>query len=450
MQSATERWDETNWKRRFFTIWTGQAFSLFGSNLVQFALVWWLTSTTGSATVLALATLAAMLPQILLSPIAGAVVDRGSRRLIMMAADSAIALLTLGLVIVFASGSAQIWHVYVIMFARSALGAFHWSAMSASTSLMVPEKHLSRVAGLNQALYGAVNIIAPPAGALMLAVLPMHRVLAIDVVTALMAVLPLAFIGVPQPRRSVEAREAGPTSVAQDMKAGLRYLLGWPGLLIVCAMAAVINFIVNPAFALLPILVTRHFGGQALELGWINSAYGVGVIAGGLALSVWGGFKRRIVTSMFGLAFMGVGTIVIGAAPANAFLIAIAGMALAGIMNPITNGPLFAVLQSTVAPDMQGRVMSLLNAFATAMSPLSLLVAGPLSDAVGVQVWYIVGGISCILLAAVGYLTPAVANLEHGRPGTAAPVAAPVAAASSATPLDGAASGPAQFEPVAK
>lgn len=414
--ASTRRWDEQTWKGRFFTIWAGQAFSLFGSSLAQFALVWWLTSTTGSATVLALSTLAALLPQILLSPIAGAVVDRGNRRLIMMAADGLIALLTLGLVFVFAGGLAQVWHVYAIMFARSALSAFHWPAMSASTSLMAPEKHLSRVAGLNQALYGAVNIIAPPAGALLLAALPIHRVLAIDVVTALMAVLPLVFIRVPQPERSAEAQRAGRAGVAHDMKAGLRYLLGWPGLLMICGMAAVINFIISPAFALLPILVTRHFGGQALELGWINSAYGVGVIVGGLALSLWGGFRRRIATSLFGLAFMGVGTLVIGATPANAFPIAIGGMALAGIMDPITNGPLLATLQSRVAPDMQGRVMSLLNTFATAMSPLSLLVAGPLSDAVGAQVWYIAGGMACIVLAAIGYLTPAVVNLERGRP----------------------------------
>lgn len=417
---STQRWDEQTWKGRFFTIWAGQAFSLFGSSLAQFALVWWLTSTTGSATVLALSTLAALLPQILLSPIAGAVVDRGNRRLIMMAADSLIALLTLGLVFVFAGGLAQVWHVYAIMFARSALSAFHWPAMSASTSLMAPEKRLARVAGLNQALYGAVNIIAPPAGALLLAALPIHLVLAIDVVTALMAVLPLVFIRVPQPERSAEAQQAGRAGVAHDMKAGLRYLLGWPGLLMICGMAAVINFIISPAFALLPILVTRHFGGQALELGWMNSAYGIGVIVGGLALSLWGGFRRRIATSLFGLTFMGVGTLVIGATPAHAFGLAIAGMALAGIMDPITNGPLLATLQSKVAPDMQGRVLSLLNTFATAMAPLSLLVAGPLSDAVGVQVWYIAGGMACIALAAIGYLTPAVAHLEQGRPAASA------------------------------
>ena len=181
------------------------------------------------------------------------------------------------------------------------------------------------------------------------------------------------------------------------------------------AMATLINFLMNPAFSLLPILVTKHFGGQALELGWINSVYGVGVISGGLILSVWGGFKRRVATSMFGLSLMGAGTLLIGFAPANAFGLALAGMLISGLMNPITNGPLFALIQSTVAPDMQGRVMSLIGAATAAASPLSLLVAGPVADAVGVQVWYVVGGLACILVAGVAFLTPAIMSIESHR-----------------------------------
>ena len=152
----------SNWKIPFFAIWAGQAFSLIGSGLVQFALVWWLTSTTGSATVLATGTLVAILPGVVLGPFAGALVDRWNRRIVMMAADGFIALATLGLAVLYALGAMQIWHVYVIMFLRSLGGASHWPAMQASTSLMVPEEHLARVAGLNQTMQGALNIVAPP------------------------------------------------------------------------------------------------------------------------------------------------------------------------------------------------------------------------------------------------------------------------------------------------
>jgi DHA3 family macrolide efflux protein-like MFS transporter len=174
------------WKTRFFTIWSGQAFSLLGSMLVQFALVWWLTSATGSATVLATATLVAMLPQVFLSPFAGALVDRWNRRVVMMMADSTIAVSSLVLAYLFATDQAQIWHVYAIMFIRSAGAAFHWPAMQASTSLMVPQEHLSRVAGFNQMLQGAMSIIAPVLGAVLIVVLPMQGVLLIDVFTAML------------------------------------------------------------------------------------------------------------------------------------------------------------------------------------------------------------------------------------------------------------------------
>ena len=119
-----------NWARRFFTVWTGQAFSLFGSALVQFALIWWLTQESGSATVLAVATVVGMLPMIVLGPFAGALVDRGNRRLIMIFADATIAVFSLLLAYLFATGIVQIWHVYAIMAVRSLGGAFHFPAMS--------------------------------------------------------------------------------------------------------------------------------------------------------------------------------------------------------------------------------------------------------------------------------------------------------------------------------
>ena len=146
------------WAPRFFAIWTGQAFSLLGSMLVQFALVWWLTQTTGSATVLAMATLVAVLPGIVIGPFAGALVDRWNRRLIMIVADSLIALVTLGLIFLYATGRMEVWHVYVAMFLRAALGGFHWPAMQSSTSLMVPKEHLARVAGLNQTMINVTHI----------------------------------------------------------------------------------------------------------------------------------------------------------------------------------------------------------------------------------------------------------------------------------------------------
>jgi DHA3 family macrolide efflux protein-like MFS transporter len=161
--------------RPFLIVWLGQACSLLGSQLVQFALVWWLTKTTGSATTLALASLAALLPQILIGPLAGALVDRWSRRTIMIVADTAIALATLVLAALFWLDVAAVWNIYVLLLIRATGAAFHWPAMQASTTLMVPEKHLARVAGLNQTLAGVAGIFIPPCGALAIEVLPNRR-----------------------------------------------------------------------------------------------------------------------------------------------------------------------------------------------------------------------------------------------------------------------------------
>jgi DHA3 family macrolide efflux protein-like MFS transporter len=144
----------------------------------------------------------------------------------------------------------------------------------------------------------------------------------------------------------------------------------------------------------------------------MDAVYGVGIIAGGLLLSIWGGFKRRVFTSMMGLLMLGLSFAVQGMLPSSLFAVALVCGAVAGLANPITNGPLFAVLQATVAPNMQGRVMSLIGALATAITPLSLLVAGPIADAVGVQAWYLIGGIVCFALGVAGFFIPALANIE--------------------------------------
>jgi len=405
---------QSQWRIPFFSIWTGQQLSLIGSQVAQFALVWWLTQTTGSATMLATATLVALLPQVLLGPFAGALVDRWNRRRVMVVADSLIALVSAWLAYLFWTGAMRPWHVYIIMLARAMGGSFHWPAMTASTSLMVPGEHLTRVAGVNQTTQGARDIVSPPLGALLLSLLPLHVIMAIDVVTAAFGILPLLFVRIPQPERTVTA--GGRPSLWGEVREGLRYMWNWPGLLAMLILATVINFLLNPAFSLLPILITKHFGGQALQLGWMNSAWGIGVVFGGLTLSVRGGFRRRITTTLSGLSGMGLGTLLIGLSPATAFPLALGAIFIAGFMNPITNGPVHALFQTVVAPEMQGRVFTLIGSACAAMSPLGLAIAGPVADALGVQVWFTMGGAVCISMALSSLFLPAIMHLEdnHG------------------------------------
>ena len=179
-----------------------------------------------------------------------------------------------------------------------------------------------------------------------------------------------------------------------------------------------INLLVNPAFALLPLLVKNDFHGNAARLAALESAMGFGMMAGGLTLGVWGGFRRRILTTFAGLIGMGTGVLLIGITPASLFAMAVVAMFVAGFMNPITNGPVHAVLQATVAPDMQGRVFTLVGSIAALMSPIGLMVAGPLSDTIGVRTWFIVGGITTVVMGIACFFIPAAVHIEDGRQAT--------------------------------
>lgn len=412
--SKITRTEKASWKAPFFTIWTGQAFSLLGSQLVGFALVWYLTEITGSATVLATAAMMEMLPKVLIGPLAGALVDRWNRRLVMLAADSLTALATGVMIYLGWAGVLEIWHIYILMMVRSIGGSFHFPAMLASTSLMVPEEQLSRVQGLNQLLQGVMNIAAPPLGALLVEWLPLHGVLSVDLGTAAVAVLPLLFVHIPQPEKTATA-EGGKASLWGDMRTGLRYVWGWSGLKKVIALAILINAISMPAFTLLPLLVKTEFGGGAMEIAKMQSSWAIGFLLGGALLSTWGGFRSKMLTASLAMFGAGAGMLLVSIAPQDRLMLAAGGMLVAGLMNVMMNGPAFALMQTIVQADMQGRVMSLVISLANAMTPLSLALAGPLVEVTGVRTWFVMTSIVLALSAVYALLDLDVRGIESDR-----------------------------------
>ena len=399
------------WRRPFFTIWTAQQVSLIGSQVAQFALVWWLTATTGSATVLATATLVAVLPQIVLSPIAGALVDRWDRRRVMIVADFLIALVSLCLAVLFIAGKIQIWHVYLVMFARAVGGAFHGQAMTASISLLVPKDQLARIAGLNQIMNGGLNIVSPAIGAFLLAILPLSGVMFVDAATAMVGIVPLFFIPIPRPHR---APVSTGFSVWKDLQEGIRYVRAWPALVLLIAMALLIKLALTPAFSLLPLLVKNHFHGGPAQLGAFEGLFGVGVVAGGVLLGVWGGFRRKIKTIQGGVLILGAGLTALAFVPGGFFFAGLACLFAMGFAVSLVDGPFIAILQATVAPEIQGRVLGVAASLLTLTSPLGLILAGPLSDRLGLSVWYAAAGVLALLLGTVGFLIPTLQRIEEG------------------------------------
>ena len=391
---------------------------MLGSGLVQFALVWYLTEKTGSAGVLATATFVALIPGVVIGPFAGALVDRWNRKRTMILSDLGVTLATLVLVALFALDAIQIWHIYAVLFIRALCGIFQGPALSASISLLVPREQFSRLSGINQALYGTINIVSPPLGALLMEVLPMQGVLAVDIVTAALAIsLLLFFVTVPQPKRELAVEGNGPRQVWEDVKGGARYVATWPGMLTLLIGASLINMLSLPGFQLMPLLVTGHYGKGAQELAWLESAFGFGIIAGGLCLGVWGGFKRKITTTMVGLLGMGIGIFMLGLVPPEGYNYALALMALVGISNAFTNGTLGALIQAKIPPEMQGRVFTIMNSLTMGASPIGLILAAPIADRLGIQIWYVVAGVSCLLMGTAGLLIRSVATLDDQLPG---------------------------------
>jgi MFS transporter, DHA3 family, macrolide efflux protein len=366
----------------FLVIWIGHAFSLLGSQLVQFALVWWLTKTTGSATVLALASLAALLPQLLIGPLAGALVDRWRRRTVLLAADAGIALATLLLALLYWLDLAAVWAIYALLLLPATGAAFHWPAMQA----------------------------------LAIEVLPMQGVLAIDVVTALPAIVSLLFIDIPQPVGADPLEAAGDqSSVWAEMQAGLRFVSGWKALLALSAIGIGVNMLGRAAGALSPLFVVQHFQGGVVELGWWQSAAGLGMVLGGVVLGVWGGFRRRVVTQMLALGLDGLAILVVALSPPQAFIFAVGIIFCTGFLEAIALGLSGAIAQALIPPAMQGRVFALLLSVSHGMAPLGLLLAGPIADAFGVRFWWVLTGIMITAMGGGALLVPAIVHIEDTR-----------------------------------
>jgi DHA3 family macrolide efflux protein-like MFS transporter len=282
--------------------------------------------------------------------------------------------------------------------------------MRAATSLMVPAEHLSRVQGVNQMLQGGIGIFTAPLGALLLGLVGMAGVMAVDVVTALLAVLPLLLVRIPEPERRAE--QTGRVRLLQDIRAGLRYVRGLPGHLALIGFAAGINLVMVPAFALLPLLVLQELRGNVGSQAWLTAAFSAGAIGGGLVLGIWGGLRSRVRTALAAIVGAGIATLALGATPAALFPLGVAAMFVVGFCASVADGSIAAVFQATVAPEYQGRVFTLMASVAMVMTPVGLLLAAPIADLTGVRTWYLAGGMACTILGAATFLVPPILEME--------------------------------------
>lgn len=395
------------WQRRYFAVFGGQALSLIGASLTQFVLLWWITDTTGSASALATAGMVALLPQALLSPLGGTLADRYSRRALMIGSDFISSLCMVVLIALFLTGNVELWHVYVMMFIRSAMNAFQAPAAFASTAMLVPASFLPRAAGLNQTVQSLMVIAAPALGALAMTTMPLGYALGIDIVTALCGIGALLLYRIPQPKVASENR----TGLVTEFREGVALVWNHPGLRHLYGLLGGVVLVLLPAFTLVPLLVRNHFGGGVGELALMESLAGIGMLIGGAIVTVIAP-RKQVPWILLGFAASCLTLALTALAPSHLFWLAILWWVLNGVTFVLGNGPFTALLQINVPNHLQGRVLSLVSMVMGLAAPVGLALAGPLGDLIGVR-WLMVGmGLIGTAVCLLGFLSPALRQFD--------------------------------------
>lgn len=399
-----------NWKKTFAIIWTGQLFSLLSSTTVGFAIILWLSIKTGSAEVLALAAIFALLPQSILGLFSGIFIDRWNRKTIMIAADLFIALCTLILAFIFYIGEPVTWQVYVLLSLRSAGTAFHAPAMQAAVPTLAPESQLVRIAGINQSIQSVCNIAGPALGALLIAVLDMPTVLMLDVAGALIGCGSLALISIPGPVKNNPEVRSG---LLNEMKEGFMAISSQPEIIWLFVFSILATFFIMPISVLFPLMTLNHFSGNAFQMSLVEVAWGTGMLLGGLFLGTQKLKVRNVVLLNLMYLILGGTFLISGMLPKTGFTGFMVLTLIGGISGAIYFSLFTVILQTRIEPGLLGRVFSVYMSLAILPSLLGLLGTGSVADSIGVTNTFILGGGVIVLIGVLSFMTPVVMELER-------------------------------------
>ncbi len=364
--------------RGFTVVWVGQIVSLLGTAMSNFALTLWAYEITGKATPLAMVGFFFVTPMVILGPFVGALIDRGNRKLMMMLSDLAAALTMLFVFVLFLTDNLQIWHLYVAATITGIFQGFQWPAYSAAISLMLPKGQYARANGMLELAGNASTVVAPLLAGVLIAPLGLGGILSIDLASAIFAIATLLFVKIPQPEKSAAGKE-GEGSFFLEAIYGFRYIFARPSLLALQLVFLAGNFFNALAFSVFAPMILGRTGNNELIFGSVQSAGAIGGVVGGLAMSAWGGFKRRIDGVLMGWIVVGIfGQLVTGLG--RSLPVWIIGIFIVSFSAPVLNASNQAIWQTKVPPDVQGRVFSTRRLIAWFASPLSRLIAGPLAD----------------------------------------------------------------------
>lgn len=400
---------QQNWKRSFFTIWAGQAVSLITSSVLQMAIIWYLTDTTGSALVLSMATMVGFLPQAVLGAVIGVWVDRWNRKWVMIGADLVIAAAGVILAIISLTADLPIWVVMIVLFIRSIGTAFHTPALGAVTPLLVPEEQLTKCAGYTQAIQSASFILSPAIAAFLYAAWDLNAIIAIDVIGALIASITVAIVYIPKQKDRAESEKS---SFFTEAKEGYNALRQTKGLFALLWIGTLYALVFMPISALFPLMSMSYFGGTTFHASIVEIVFAAGILIGGLLLGVSGGFKNRSLSIIFSISLMGIALLISGLLPINGFLFFVVCSALMGFSSPFYNGVQTALIQEKIQPEYLGRVFGLMGSLMSFAMPIGLILSGIFADQLGIQNWFMLSGVCILGIALLCALIPSIRSLK--------------------------------------
>jgi MFS transporter len=383
----------------FTIVWIGQIVSVLATNMSAFALTIWVFQKTGSATALGLVQVFFITPLLIITPFAGVLVDRHNRKLMMMVSDLVAGMATVAILLLQAFGALQVWHLYVAAIFQGLGNAFQWPAYSAAISTMIPKEKLGRANGMMSLIDMGPGILAPMLAGALLPLIGLTGILSIDVTTFVFAVLVLLSVHIPQPPHTAEGAQAE-GNIFKEAAFGFRYIFARPSLLGLQLVFFVGNLCSGVAYTVLAPMILLRTGNDSASLGLVQSAGAIGGVVGGIAMSAWGGFRRRVHGVLAGWAVSSVFFALMGLTKWIPLWIAL--NALSSILIPLINGSNQAIWQSKVAPDVQGRVFSARTLIAWMTNPISPLIGGTLADYVLEPAMRAPSGLSSLL----GWLVP--------------------------------------------
>jgi len=380
-----------NWKRNITFFIAGQMISFVGSLLVQYAIFWYINLETESGTILTIAIIASFIPLLIFSPIAGVLADKMNRKLLIVIADSTIALVTLITALLFSLGNIEIWMLIVVTAVRGIGQAIHGPAIGAAIPLMVPQDKLMRVQGIQTGIQSAFNVLGPIVAAILISWFSIGFLFYIDTVTAVIGVLTLLlFVTIP---KHVNEGRPKTTNGVQDFVAGLKYVKTHQFLIPFFIYLFFVLILVSPVAFLSPLQVVRSFegfGDEVFRLTMVEVSFSLGMTMGALIVAWWGGFKNRIITAGIAISIMGFGVLMLGIV--TNFYVYFAFMLMQGIVLPFYNTPMTVILQEQVDPAYMGRVTSISTMINSVAMPIGIALFGPLADIIDIEWLMIASG----------------------------------------------------------